>query len=80
MKYITHLRDNDFDFYLFDSSENLIFCASYVNYIDVSSMQLESNFKHFLVFKSDTFSVNVLIELPVESHLNLLESLRIIND
>lgn len=80
MKYTTNLRDNDFDFFLYNLHQTLIFFASKVSYNEVSLLFLEGTCKHYLVFSTMSGFTNVLIDLPVQQHFDLLEALRIFND
>lgn len=80
MKYRAYTREHDFDLYLFDNTDNQIFCALNAKYSDVSSLFNEETTKHYLAFQTISGAVSVLIDLPVQDHMDLLESLRIFND
>lgn len=80
MKYTLNTREHDFDLFLLDNSDNQIFCALNARYSDVSSLFNEESRRHFLVFQTLTGAVSVFVGLPVQAHMDLLESLRIFND
>ena len=80
MKYTAQLRENDFDLFLYDSNQTLVFYTTRVSYSDVSSLFIDGPCKHYLVFSTMSGFVTVNVDLPVQDHMDLLESLRIFND
>lgn len=80
MKYTIDTRENDFDLYLYDANQTLVFYASKAKYSDVSELFLDGPCKHYLVFSTASGFFNVHLDLAVQDHFDLLESLRIFND
>ena len=80
MKYEVQLREDDFDLYLYDSNETLVFYTSRASYKDVSSLFIDGPCKHYLVFSTKSGFATVNVDLSVQDHMHLLESLRIFND
>ena len=80
MKYKVELRENDFDLFLYDSNHSIVFFVSKAKYDDVHSDFVEPISKHYLVFLINQTYLRVHIDLPMQDHFDLLESLRIFND
>lgn len=79
MRYSVATRLNDFDLFLYDANQTLVFFATKISYTDVTYLFLEETCKHYLVFSFFSGFANVLIDLPVQQHFDLFDALRILN-
>jgi len=80
MTYFVKCRENDFDLVLYDANRTVVFYASRVQYSQVSSTFDEAISRHYLDFMTMNGFFKVMIDLSVQDHLDLLQSLRVIND
>ena len=80
MKYILSKRQHDFDLFLYDDKQNMVFYTTKTLLNSVYLSTFDDSFERYLSFQQSESTVSIRLELLVQDHFDLLMELGLFND